>query len=56
MQIHSPNRRSEAHMTNRQLVAFIEAIKIINEKSKTPEETKNALDRIQDVLKNSKPT
>lgn len=34
--------------------ALIEAIKIIAEKSETLEEVKNALDRIQDVLKNPK--
>lgn len=39
-------------MTNKQTQALIEAIKIIAEKSKDLEEVKNALDKIQDVLKN----
>lgn len=38
-------------MTNNQAQALIEAIKIIAEKSKDIEEIKNALNRIQDVLK-----
>lgn len=49
------NKKQEVNgMTNNQALALVEAIKIITEKSKDLEEVKNALDRIQDVLKNSK--
>lgn len=49
------NKKHEVNgMTNKQAQALIEAIKIIAEKSKDTEEIKNALDRIQDVLKNPK--
>lgn len=41
-------------MSNKQTLALLEAIQIIVEKSKDKEEIKNALDRIQDVLKNPK--
>jgi len=41
-------------MTNAQAIAFIESIKIIAEQAQSPEEIKNALDRIQSVLKNPK--
>ncbi|MBQ1471467.1 MAG: hypothetical protein IIZ34_03830 [Eubacterium sp.] len=37
-------------MTNKQANAFLEAIKIIIEKSKTKEEEMSALARIQDAL------
>lgn len=49
------NEKQEVHqMTNKQTLALIESIKIIVEKSETKEEIKNALDRIQGVLKNPK--
>ena len=41
-------------MTNNEACALVEAIRIITEKSETLDEVKNALDRIQDVLKNPK--
>ena len=41
-------------MTNLETSALLEAIRIIVEKSKSVEEIKNALDRIQSVLKNPK--
>ena len=37
-------------MTNAQTKALLEAIKIITEQVKDPEEIKNALDRIQSAL------
>lgn len=47
------NKKQEVQrMTNKQTLALIEAIKIITEKAETLEEVKNALDRIQGVLKN----
>lgn len=46
------NKNEVQRMTNKQSAALIEAIKIIVEKSETKEEAKNALDRIQSVLKN----
>ncbi len=48
-------RNKEVHgMTNNQAAALIEAIKIITEQAQSVEEIKNALDKIQSVLKNSK--
>lgn len=41
-------------MTNSETSALLEAIKIITEKSQSIDEIKNALDRIQSVLKNPK--
>jgi hypothetical protein len=41
-------------MTNLETSALLEAIRIITEKSESIEEIKNALDRIQSVLKNPK--
>ena len=41
-------------MTNLETSALLEAIRIIVEKSESVEEIKNALDRIQSVLKNPK--
>ena len=41
-------------MTNLETSALLEAIRIIAEKSESVEEIKNALDRIQSVLKNPK--
>ena len=37
-------------MTNKQLQAFLESIRIITEQAKTIEEIKSALARIQDTL------
>ena len=49
------NKKHEVNgMTNNQTIALIEAIKIITEQAKNIEEIKNALDRIQSVLKNPK--
>lgn len=49
------NKEHEVHeMTNLETSALLEAIRIIAEKSKSVEEIKNALDRIQSVLKNPK--
>lgn len=49
------NKEHEVHeMTNLETSALLEAIKIITEKSQSIEEIKNALDRIQSVLKNPK--
>lgn len=48
------NKEYEVHeMTNLQTSALIEAIQIIQELA-TPEQLKNALDRIQSILKNPK--
>lgn len=49
------NDEHEVHeMTNLETSALIEAIQIIAEKSESVEEIKNALDRVQSVLKNPK--
>ena len=49
------NKEQEVHeMTNLETSALLEAIRIITEKSESVEEIKNALDRIQSVLKNPK--
>lgn len=49
------NKEHEVHeMTNLETSALVEAIKIIAEKSESVEEIKNALDRIQSILKNPK--
>ena len=48
------NEHEVHEMTNLETSALIEAIKIIAEKSKSVEEIKNALDRIQSVMKNPK--
>lgn len=48
------NEREVSEMTNLETSALIEAIRIITEKSESVEEIKNALDRIQSVLKNPK--
>lgn len=48
------NEHEVNEMTNLETSALIEAIRIITEKSETVEEIKNALDRIQSVLKNPK--
>jgi len=46
------NKEHEVHeMTNLETSALIEAIQIIAEKSESIEEIKNALDRIQSILK-----
>lgn len=48
-------KEQEVHeMTNLETSALLEAIRIIAEKSESVEEIKNALDRIQSVLKNPK--
>lgn len=48
-------KEQEVHeMTNLETSALLEAIRIIAEKSDSVEEIKNALDRIQSVLKNPK--
>lgn len=48
------NKEHEVNeMTNLETSALIEAIRIIQELA-TPEQLKNALDRIQSVLKNPK--
>ena len=48
------NKEQEVNeMTNLETSALIEAIRIIQELA-TPEQLKNALDRIQSVLKNPK--
>lgn len=48
------NKEHEVHeMTNLETSALIEAIRIIQELA-TPEQLKNALDRIQSILKNPK--
>ena len=49
----SKNREVKS-MTNKQLSAFIESIKIIVEETKDPEKIQNALARIQDALKDPK--
>lgn len=41
-------------MTNKQTVLLLEALKIIAEQAKDKQEIKNALDRLQDVMKNPK--
>lgn len=41
-------------MTNKQLDAFLEALKIIAKQAKDPKEIENALEQIQSVLKNPK--
>lgn len=46
--------REVKRMTNKQLSALLEAIKIIVEKSKDTGEIQNALTQIQSVLKNPK--
>ena len=48
------NEHYGGQMTNNQTEALIEAIKIIVDKSKDLDEVKNALDRIQSVVKNPK--
>lgn len=49
------NKKQEVSgMTNKQAIALIEAIKIITEQANSPDEIKNALDRIQSALKNPK--
>ena len=48
------NEHEVHEMTNLETSALIEAIQIIAEKSKSVEEIKNALDRLQSVLKNPK--
>ncbi len=46
------NKKQEVRqMTDKQFKAFIEAMKIIAEQAKDTREIKNALDRIQSVLK-----
>lgn len=40
-------------MTDKQFLAHLEALKIIAEQAKSAEDVKNALDRIQGVVKNS---
>lgn len=40
-------------LTDKQLLAYLEALKIIAEQMKSAEEVKNALDRIQGVMKTS---
>ena len=48
------NEQEVHEMTNLETSALLEAIRIIVEKSQSVEEIKNALDRIQSVLKNPK--
>ncbi len=49
------NKKHEVNkMSDKQTASLIEAIKIINELTNDPEKLKNALDRIQSVLKNPK--
>lgn len=48
------NEQEVHEMTNLETSALLEAIRIIVEKSESVEEIKNALDRIQSVLKNPK--
>lgn len=48
------NEHEVHEMTNLETSAFLEAIRIIVEKSENIEEIKNALDRIQSILKNPK--
>lgn len=45
------NEQEVHEMTNLETSALLEAIRIIAEKSESVEEIKNALDRIQSVLK-----
>lgn len=47
------NKKHEVHlMTNKQLDALLESLVIIAELSQDPQQIKNALERIQSVLKN----
>lgn len=46
--------QEENKMTNLETSALLEAIRIIAEKAQSVEEIKNALERIQSVLKNPK--
>ena len=48
------NEHEVHEMTNLETSAFLEAIQILVEKSESIEEIKNALDRIQSILKNPK--
>ena len=46
--------REVTSMSNKQLAAFLESLKIIAEQTNDPQQIKNALERIQGVLKNPK--
>lgn len=48
------NHSEVQNMTNAQSNALVEAIRIITELAQTPEQLKDALDRIQSILKNPK--
>jgi hypothetical protein len=51
------DKKHEVHdMTNKQTDGFLEAIKIIAEKSETKEEVIEAIKRIQDKMKEPTPT
>ena len=48
---HDDRQNEVKNMTNKQLDGFLEAVKIITEKAKTKEEVIEAIERIQDKMK-----
>ena len=53
---HNDRMNEVKNMTNRQAAGLLEAIKIIAEKAKSTEEVIEAIDRIQDKIKEPTPT
>ena len=53
---HDDRKREVKSMTNKQTTGLLEAIKIIAEKAQTKEEVIEAIERIQDKMKEPTPT
>lgn len=53
---HNDRKHEVKNMTNKQAAGLLEAIKIIAEKATTKEEVIEAIDRIQDKMKEPTPT
>lgn len=53
---HNDDKNEVMNMTNRQAAGLLEALKIIAEKADTTEEVIEAIERIQDKMKEPTPT